>query len=45
MKEYRIVRNNVTSEIRTAQTNYYRSKKEENNGHNKSCGTQLKLFT
>ncbi len=35
MKEYRILRNNVTSEIGKAQTNYHKHKIEENNGNNK----------
>ncbi len=35
MKEYRVLRNKVTSEIKKAQTSYYKSKTEENNGNNK----------
>ena len=37
-----MLRNNVTSEIRKAQTNYYKSKIEENNGNNKRMWRTIK---
>ncbi len=42
MKEYSMLRNNVTSEIRKAQTNYHKSKIEENNGNNKCMWRPIK---
>ncbi len=37
-----MLRNNATSEIRKAQTNYYKSKIEENNGNNKRMWCTIK---
>ena len=42
MEEYRVLRNKVTSEIKKAQTSYYKSTIEENNGNNKCMWRTVK---
>ncbi len=44
MKQYRILHNEVTSKIRKAQTNYYKSKIEKNNGNSKCMLRTIKQW-